>query len=109
MSRIFWDHLIDTKELEAEINRISRNSEEKQELWQLVDEIIHHRVLGCILDKLPREHHKEFLDEFASRPHDPGLWEILKTKATHDIEVFIIKEVRDLADEILSYLEKPKD
>jgi len=109
MSKIFWDSAIDTKRLEGEINKIARNSEEKHELWALVDEIIHHRVLGCILDKLPHEHHKEFLDEFSKRPYDEDLWQILKTKALHDIEVFIVKEVRDLADEILSYIEPRED
>lgn len=105
MSKIFWDSVIDTKGLEREINKIARSPEEKYELWALVDEIIHHRVLGCIVDKLPREHHEEFLSEFSKRPHDENLWDILKTKAVHDIEVFIVKEIRDLTDEILRYID----
>lgn len=108
MSRLFWDEIIDTKDLEKKVSALSRSSEEKQELWALVDEIIHHKVIGCILDKLPPEHHEEFLEHFSQKPHDPKIWEMLKAKATHDIEIFIIKEVRDLADEILNYIETPK-
>ncbi|MGB6882108.1 MAG: hypothetical protein WBD86_02315, partial [Microgenomates group bacterium] len=64
MSKIFYDHLIVFEEVDRYIKDTVETHEERDELWQIVDEIVHHRVLGCVLDKLPKEHHEEFLGKF---------------------------------------------
>lgn len=107
MSKLFFDHLIELKEIDKQIKRVAKSTEEKEELWLLVDEIIHHKVMGCILDKLPREHHEEFLDIFHKSPHDSDLLiKYLRSRTNSDIEDLIIKEINDfslnLLDEIKS-------
>lgn len=101
MSRIFYDHIVVLEEIDKEIKQIAETSEERDELWQLVDEIVHHRVLGCILDHLPHEHHEEFLTKLQERPYDIGIMTYLKKKIRENIEDLIKKEVEDLKQELM--------
>lgn len=101
MSKLFYDHLIILQEVEAEIKKSAETEEERHELWQLVDEIVHSRVFERILDKLPSEHHEEFLDKFHKAPYDEGIINFLKEKIGENIEEIIRVEIGDLAFEIL--------
>lgn len=102
MSKLFFDHLIELKEIDKEIKKAAKTNEEREELWGLVDEIVHHKVMGCILDNLPREHHEEFLDMFHRSPHDEELlFGYLKKKVGENIESLIRQEVGGLADELI--------
>lgn len=104
MSKVFYDHLLDLAEVEKKIKHFVKDPEEREEIYQLIDEIVHHRVMGCVLDKLPKDHHKEFLGEVEKRPHDEGLLEYLAHKIKDDIERFIKHEAQTLAHEFLSLL-----
>lgn len=99
MSKVFYDHLIVLEDLEEVIKTKAKTTEEREELWALVDELIHHRVVGCILDRLPPEHHHEFLDKFAKAPHDDGILGFLKERV-EDIEEAIVGVVKKLGEEI---------
>jgi hypothetical protein len=101
MSKIFYDHLITLEEIEIHIKESVETYEERRELWQIVDEIVHHRVLGCILDHLPHNHHQEFLQKFHSCPYDEGLLDYLRERIKKDVEEIIRKETENLASEIL--------
>lgn len=102
MSKLFFDKLVELKELDKEIKKAAKTREEREELWVLVDEIIHHKVMGCILDKLPREHHEEFLDMFAKKPHDEEyIFNYLKKKVGSDIEEIIRVEIGNLSSDLL--------
>ena len=101
MSKLFFDHLIILEDLEAEIKEVAESPEEKEELWQLVDEILHHRILGCILDSLPAEHHHNFLEMFHQSPHDERIIHFLNKKIEGDIEGVIREEIKLLEKEIL--------
>ena len=39
MSKLFFDHLIKLDEVEVEIKKVTKTQEEREELWQIVDEI----------------------------------------------------------------------
>jgi hypothetical protein len=101
MSHLFFDHLVDLKEVEKKIKTVAQTPEEKEELWQIVDELVHHQVLGCIFDHLPQEHHEEFLELFHAKPFDGNLLEFLKNKIKDDIETLIRTEIQNLQTEIL--------
>ena len=102
MSKIFYDPLTDAlEEVEREIEKVTGIKEEKEELWKIIDEIVHHRVLGCILEKLPHEHHQDFLEKFHKAPHDENLFLYLKEKINDDVEAVIKEEIGGLAYEIL--------
>lgn len=101
MSKIFYDHLIVFEDIDKEIKKAATSPEEKEELWQLVDEIVHHKVLQKILDTLPKENHEEFLGMFEETPYDNSLMDYLNQKVTGNIEEIIKQEIGSLAFEIL--------
>lgn len=101
MSKIFFDRLIIFEEVEVEIKKVSKSSEEKKELWELIDGIINHKLFGSILEKLPVQYHGEFLEKFEQAPHDEGLFHFLTQKIGEDIEEFLKSEIGKLKEEIL--------
>lgn len=102
MSKLFFDHLIELKGVDKQIKKVAKTPEEREELWGLVDEIVHHKVMGCILDNLPREHHEEFLEMFHNSPHDEELlFGYLRKKVGDNIESLIKQEIGGLASELL--------
>lgn len=102
MSKLFFDHLIEFKKIDKEIKKVAKSQEEKEELWGLVDEIVHHKVMGCVLDKLPRDNHEEFLDIFHTSPHDEELiFSYLRTKVGPDIEENLKAEIAKISEELL--------
>lgn len=106
MSKIFYDDLVDMDKVSAKIKKIARTSEEREELYGLVDEIVHHKVIGCILDRLPEQHHQEFLTNFGERPHDEGLLIYLKERIEDDVVGFIKEEIHKLSVELLMFVEE---
>lgn len=109
MSKIFYDHLIKANEIENLIKNSASTPEEREELWSIVDEIIHHKVLGCILDKLPKDFHLEFLNRFHKSPYDEGLIIYLNEKLDGDIEIIIREKIRLLIEEIVSEINQEKN
>lgn len=107
MSHIFYDHLLDLSLVDKEIKKHIKDPDERAEIYSLVDEIVHHRVIGCILDKLPEPHHKEFLGKFSDKPHDLSLFKYLSERIPEDIETFVREEVYLLGTELLQLI-KPK-
>ena len=101
MSKIFYDRLLVLDEVDAEIKAKAQSREEREELWGLVDEIVHHKLMGCVLEKLPHEHHHEFLEKFEKAPQDEGLFTFLTEKVGEDIESFLKEEINKLKAEIL--------
>jgi hypothetical protein len=103
MSKLFFDHLVELKEIDKQIKKVAKTEEERKELWDLVDEIIHHKVLGCVLDRLPKGDHEEFLHIYHGSPHDTVLiLDYLKTKVGTDMGEVIKKEIDKLNLDLLS-------
>ena len=92
MSKVFYDNLLDLSSVEKSIKKVSSTKEEMIELWEVVDEIVHHRVMGCVLETLPAKHHHEFLEMLHHTPHDEKLLIFLKEKIGKDVSM-LIKEV----------------
>jgi len=96
MSKLFFDDWLDLGKLEREIKKVARTYDEKTELWRIVDEIIHHKVIGCVLDHLPSTHHKEFVKKYLDAPHDEKLKDYLQDKIQADVKL-LVREVVALA------------
>lgn len=101
MSRIFYDHLIELEELDSIIKSSVESSDEKEELRQIIDEMIHHKLLGCILDRIPEEHHHIFLEKFYKCPYDENLIGYINDLINERIEEVIKNEIDSLKKEIL--------
>lgn len=106
MSKLFFDKYISLKKVEKYIAQVSDSIEEKQELWSLIDEIVHHRVLHCMLDELPKKHHKKFLMKLYDAPHDEDILNFLQEKISKDVKSFIELEIESIEHEILKDLQK---
>lgn len=108
MSKLFYDHLIVIEDLEDEIKRLGLEPEEREEIQQLIDELVHHRVLGCVLDRLPKRHHRHFLDSFHQAPYDEAHLIWLAEKIEGDVEKVIKEEIQSLKKEILEDIKQSK-
>lgn len=109
MSKVFYDHLIVLKEIDVFIKKSAATPEEREELWELVDEIIHHKVFDTILGQLPAHHHNDFLERFHKAPHDESLMDYLKEKIGDNIEGLIKQEIGDLGASLLTDIKGKKD
>lgn len=107
MSKLFFDHLLELEKIEKEIKKAAKTPEEREELWLLVDEIVHHKVLECILDKLPRTHHEEFLEIFHKFPHNEEIvFGYLKTKIGDNVESLVKQEIGITTADLLENIKK---
>lgn len=101
MSTLFFDKLITLDKLDIHIKKKYQSNEERQELWQMVEEIIHHKVMGCCLDHLPKENHNEFLDKFHKSPYDENILTFLSDKTKKDMKKIIKEEIKLLTKDLL--------
>ena len=104
MSKLFFDHVVDLTGVEKELKKAVPDKETQDELMHIIDEITHHRVMGCILERLPEHHHEEFVKHVADRPHDESIFEYLKERVGQDITGFIKDEMILLAEELLAMI-----
>jgi hypothetical protein len=93
-----------TNKLEELIKKHGSSPEERDELWKIVEEIVHHRVVGCILDNLPQEHHTEFLGKISDKSFNDELFEYVSAKSGKRIEPEIKREIENIEQEILKDL-----
>jgi len=109
MSKLFFDHLLVLDEVEVEIKRSASSREEREELWGLVDDIVNPKVFETILNKLPREHHEEFVEIFHKCPYDEEvIFGYLKAKTGQNLEEELRKELEGIGADILKEL-RPQD
>jgi len=105
MSKIFYDHLIKSNTLEERIRVMVTIPEEREELWTIVDEIIHQEVLCHILDHLQRDYHEEFLTRFYELPHSSDNMLFLNDKVGEDFENKLSSHIAELITKIEKELE----
>jgi hypothetical protein len=102
---VFYDAVLALTELEREIKRFLADNEEKEELWNVIDDIIHHRVVSRILEAIPDQYHMEFLLRFYEAPYDQGHFEylngLLAARTEEKIEEIIKKEMEALKKELI--------
>ena len=109
MSKLFFDHLLVLTEVETFIKKTASSKEEREEEWKLVDEIINHKALEKILDRLPRAHHEEFLEIFHKCPHDEvTIFGYLNEKTGKNMEKELEREFKNISADILQEL-RPQD
>jgi len=108
MSKVFYDRLIVLEDFGKEVKKKASSKEEELEIWNLVDNILGHKVMDMILEKLPLKHHDEFIEKFLDAPFDETLFDFLKEKIGDNIEEIIKAEIGDLAYGLLEDI-KSKD
>ncbi|HUV72498.1 MAG TPA: hypothetical protein VMW25_05835 [Clostridia bacterium] len=108
MNKIFYDHLINIKEIVGELDNYELEVEEREELVAIIDETFHQHTLEIILTHLPSEYHQEFLDKFHQAPYDSQLLDFLREMMEIDIEEAIKGQAEKIKKEILKDIKKAK-
>jgi len=106
MAKVFLDHLIDIDEVITVIDSHHLDPEDRQELVDLVDEILHHHILNVILNHLPPKHHQDFIARLHADPASPDHLAFLKTRITIDIESEIITHAQRIKSDLLKEIAK---
>lgn len=102
MSKIFYDHLIDWKKVDTLLKDLDITGEERLELIQHIDDMVHSEVLGTILTHLPEEKHEDFIDRFHKAPHHDQHLDFLKNHATIEIESHIQQRGNEVISEVVA-------
>lgn len=108
MTKVFYDHLIIIEEIIAVFDLRGIRGDEREEFLQLIDQTMHHEILGTILTHLPREHHEEFLIRFHAAPHDASLMTYLNERVSVDIEKEILKAANNVKKTLIKEIEAAK-
>ena len=108
MSRIFYDRLIVLENFGKEVKKRTSSKEEEFEIWNLVDDIVGHKIINMILEKLPIKDHSEFIEKFLDAPFDETLLDFLKERIEDNIEEVIKQEIGDLAYGLLEDIREEK-
>jgi hypothetical protein len=104
MSLLFYDHLVKFEKVAEKVN-VLVSPVEKEELWALVDSLVHHRVMDIVLGKLSQNHHEEFLAKFTCEPHNCALLEYLDEQIGAGFSEIITNDLLAFEEEILTLFE----
>jgi hypothetical protein len=105
MKKIFWEEVVEIREIAVYINKKDLKEKEKLVLLQEVYETFHMRVVDTVLNHLPHSKHPKFLDHLAKKPSSPKILQLLK-EDVEDIEDKIKHTAKKFKKEILSLIDK---
>lgn len=108
MSKLFFDHLVIREEIDFELNSYTLDTEDREELLEVIDQTLIHHVLNVVLNHLPKAKHPEFVAKFHAAPNSDALIDYLKTHAHPEIESEIKKQAVKIKSEILSEIRKAR-
>lgn len=103
MRPTFYDNLINTAPIMAAISE-ELSHIEQEEIHEMIEDILHHRILEIILNDLPEEHHENFLVKFHSDPTDQDLLILIKKhspKIEEKISEVVLHVHQDLKSDLL--------
>ncbi|HLE49381.1 MAG TPA: hypothetical protein VI819_05120 [Patescibacteria group bacterium] len=109
MSKIFYDEFIDLGDFHMHLKSMVQDDNEKEDLWHLVDEFIHLRMIEIILDNLHEDLHEEFLRMFGERPYDESLVTYLDQNMAIKFPILVENEMEYLQNELYEHfgIQKP--
>lgn len=102
----FYHRLVHIDDVVAKIDLYDISVDEREDLTNLVQQIFHNHTFHLILNHLPKNKHHEFLNKFASTPHDLALLEFIKKEIKIDIEEAIKNQSEKIKRELLAEIKK---
>ena len=102
---VFYDHIIQVHHIHSEIEELSLSKKEKKSLVETIEEIVHHKIIHRILDRLHIDHHELFLERFHTYPDDHTILDYLK-KYVPDIEHHISEAAEEVKFDMLKTIRK---
>jgi len=106
MATLFYDHLIDWQKLTNTLDILGIHGEDRHEVVEHAEHIIHTEVLIVLISHLPTEKHDEFMQLFYTAPYDANQLKFLKThgKEDRDVESAVRQRSAEVIAEILKEL-----
>jgi hypothetical protein len=105
MSRIFFDELIEVDEIKMYLDNVVSSFEEKEDLWNLVDEFINRKIIYTILEALNDEYHDEFMTMFLEKPYSNEIVNYLNAKLNLSLEELIQRRHDEIINDLFTVLE----
>lgn len=102
MSHLFYDHLIHFEELNSSLNSIDLDRSQRDEFWQIIDEILHHKILEFILDNLHPYHHDHFIVMYHEMPYENSIMTYLIENVGDNFEKKLENEISKFEKELLA-------
>lgn len=104
MKKHFYTHLVEIDTIRLELDRLSIQSAEREELIMIIHESLHHVVIDLVLTELTSSDRKLFLSYVMQGCHDE-IWILLEQKIEkpeekmrNAIKSFVIELHRDIED-----------
>lgn len=98
MTKHFFSHLVEIQTIELELDNLTMEEHEKEELKNLIHENIYHAVLDAVLSELSEEDKKAFLEHLITSENDK-IWNFINAKV-EGIEEKIKKAAEDVKEQI---------
>ena len=92
-----------TEKIHLHIKKAGLAAPQEKEVYSLIEETIHIRILDAVLEKLPADKHEEFLEKFHREPDDLKLMAYLRHHIA-DVEKHLKATFSKLEREILKDL-----
>jgi len=102
--KAFYHSVIDVQKIHSHLKKVGLDEKKHLQVWDLIEETIHIKILDTILAKLPEKKHQSFLEKFHKTPHDPKLLAELE-KETKDLKKHIHESFVELEKEIFEDIE----
>lgn len=106
--KTFYHHLTFIDDILTELDGYHMDRLDREEIVELVHQIMLHHSLNVILNHLPRQHHETFLEAFKADPTDERHWELLRAEIKEDIEAAIKSQAEKIKKEILLEVKRSK-
>lgn len=107
MSKIFFDHYVEIEDIKVFIDEMAQTHEEKEDLWNLVDEYINHKIISSILTKLDDNSQEEFLKMFFEKPYDSEIISYLDSKLGIALSEVINTKIGEIKNDLKEIFEIP--
>ncbi|MFA6082111.1 MAG: hypothetical protein WC773_01670 [Patescibacteria group bacterium] len=106
MSQLFYAHLVPLDEALHLLDQYELESDERDQLEEMVYAIFDHNIMNLIMQKVPKEHHDNLVEMIAVSPFDLAIIDYLKTHAP-DIETDIMDVGKQVHYQLIPVLAKP--
>jgi hypothetical protein len=109
MSTLFYDHLIDWKQLTTTLDELGIDGDERIEVLEQIEHLIHSEVMIVFVTYLPAVRHHEFIERFHAAPYDSAHLDFVNTHSGTQIEVIVRQRASKVIQEILAELTDDSD
>ncbi len=96
----FYYRLIHIESIFINLHKLKLSDKEEKELWDLIEQMIHVRVLDTILQNLAEDKQDQFLQEFTVKPDEDRLIKFIRENIA-DIDIRLETTMNELEETIV--------